>query len=593
MIARTGCICITLFVLRTVGAIEDDQEIQVSMNKVWPFSNPTETYMYYDFPFCQPKIVMPHFMTLGQVLRGDRLVNSLYKMHMKRQVPRTVVCSRTVTEADIIQFKYAIDNNYMFELFVGDLPIDRPFGVKSSMADDAKIDQERYFLVNYLDFIIGFNEGEAVSANVTRELNLEHLVDISEWKPGMVIQFSYSVHWTFLPQIPPSQALELQLKSTMPHGHMNMDIHWLAIINSFVLMLLILSLFLLIIIRVVRSDLSRYLQIPDEELNAVEEETGWKLLHADVFRAPKHRLFFCSAVGAGAQLASMIIMVVLVGCVGVFYQRGAVASAAVISYMVTAAVGGYVSASFYQKLGGEKWAWNIFMTALAFAGPSFVVWSFLNTVAILYGSTAAFPFPTILLMFTMWACVTFPLTVLGGIVGRHRSMRDAKEGNPFPCKTNKLAREIPSCRWYQSPVTQLFATGFLPFSAIYIELHYIFNSVWGPRIYSLYGILLLAFAMLLLVAGTVTVLFTYFHLNAEDHRWWWRSISSGIAVGTFFYAYCIYFFLQTGMTGFMQCSFFFLYSLLIAYGIALTLGAVSFYCSFLFVVYIYSRIKAE
>ena len=23
--------------------------------------------------------------------------------------------------------------------------------------------------------------------------------------------------------------------------------------------------------------------------------------------------------------------------------------------------------------------------------------------------------------------------------------------------------------------------------AIYIELHYIFNSVWGPRIYSLYG----------------------------------------------------------------------------------------------------------
>ena len=23
-------------------------------------------YEYYDFPFCKPKIVMPHFMTLGQ-----------------------------------------------------------------------------------------------------------------------------------------------------------------------------------------------------------------------------------------------------------------------------------------------------------------------------------------------------------------------------------------------------------------------------------------------------------------------------------------------------------------------------------------------
>merc|ERR1711964_259489 len=245
--------------------------------------------------------------------------------------------------------------------------------------------------------------------------------------------------------------------------------------------------------------------------------------------------------------------------------------------MVTAAVGGYVSASLYQKLGGEKWAWNIFVTALAFVGPAFGIWAFLNTVVITYNSTAAFPFPTILLMFAMWACVTFPLTVFGGIVGRHRAMKETEIGSLFPCKTNKLAREIPSCRWYQAPLTQMFTSGFLPFSAIYIELHYIFNSIWGPRIYTLYGILLIAFLMLLLVSATVTVLFTYFHLNAEDHQWWWRSFYSGGAVAVFFYAYCFYFFFQTGMSGFMQCSFFFLYSLLVAYGMGLMLGSVGFY----------------
>jgi len=573
---------------------DEDQEVVVSMNKVWPYANPTETYRYYDFPYCQPDVVMPHIMTMGQVLRGDRLVNSLYKMYFKRHVPRTVVCNRKFEQAEIEAFKTAIDQNYMFELFVGELPIDRPFGVKSSLEEHGNgAGHERYFLVNYLDFIIGYNDQDVVSANVTRDLNLEHLVDITEWKEGMTIPFSYSVDWANLPHIPPAQALELQLKSTMPHGHQNMDIHWLAIINSFVLMLLILSLFLLIIIRVVRSDLSRYLQIPDEELNAVEEETGWKLLHADIFRPPKHRLGFCAAVGAGAQLFSMVVMIVLVGCIGVFYQRGAVVSAGVVSYMVTAAFGGYSSAQLYQKLGGEKWALNIFVTAMMFVGPAFVIWSLLNTIAIFYGSTAAFPALTILLIFAMWACVTFPLTVLGGIVGRHRAMKRGQGESPFPCKTNKLAREIPACRWYQSPVTQMFATGFLPFSAIYIELHYIFNSVWGPRVYSLYGILLLAFGMLLLVAGTVTVLFTYFHLNAEDHRWWWRSFGSGIAVGIFFYAYCIYFFFQTGMNGLLQCAFFFLYSLLVAHALTLMLGSVSFYASYYFVIYIYSRIKAE
>merc|ERR1719163_1818997 len=442
-------------------------------------------------------------------------MNSLYKISMNRNIPQTIVCNRTTTLDEAKLLRAAIDSDYMFELFVADLPVVRPFGVKSKDVHDSST---RYFLINYLDFTVGHNEDEVVSVNVTSDLGLEHLVDITTWEAGKVIPFSYSVKWV-KSDISPSVALEMQMKSTMQAGHQNMDIHWLAIINSFVLMLLILSLFLLIIIRVVRPDLSRYLQIPDDELNAVEEETGWKLLHADVFRPPRHRLFFCSAVGSGAQLFIMIVMVVLVGCIGIFYQRGAVASAGVISYMVTAAVGGYVSANLYQKLGGEKWAWNIFITALMFVGPGFVIWAFLNSVAIVYGSTAAFPFPTILLMFAMWACVTFPLTVLGGIVGRHRAMKQGQTETPFPCKTNKLAREIPSCRWYQSPITQMFATGFLPFSAIYIELHYIFNSVWGPRIYSLYGILLLAFVMLLLVAATVTVLFTYFHLNAEDHRW--------------------------------------------------------------------------
>ena len=45
----------------------------------------------------------------------------------------------------------------------------------------------------------------------------------------------------------------------------------------------------------------------------------------------------------------------------------------------------------------------------------------------------------------------------------------------------------------------MLLSGFLPFSAIYIELHYIFDSVWGHKIYTLFGILVLAFAMLLCV----------------------------------------------------------------------------------------------
>merc|ERR1719379_1656636 len=142
-----------------VGAVaatyEDGQEVQVSMNKVWPFANPTETYRYYDFPFCQPKDTLPHFMTLGQILRGDRLMSSLYKINMKRDLPPTIICNRTTTVEEAKLLRSAIDADYMFELFVAELPVLRPFGVKSKHTSESS---PRYLLINYLDFTVGYNE---------------------------------------------------------------------------------------------------------------------------------------------------------------------------------------------------------------------------------------------------------------------------------------------------------------------------------------------------------------------------------------------------------------------------------------------------
>ena len=65
---------------------------------------------------------------------------------------------------------------------------------------------------------------------------------------------------------------------------------------------------------------------------------------------------------------------------------------------------------------------------------------------------------------------------------------------------------------------QVFMAGFLPFSAIYIELHYIFASVWGHKLYTLYGVLFVAFGMLIIVTSFITVALTYFQLAIEDHR---------------------------------------------------------------------------
>ena len=121
------------------------------------------------------------------------------------------------------------------------------------------------------------------------------------------------------------------------------------------------------------------------------------------------------------------------------------------------------------------------------------------------------------------------MIVVGVIVGRNITT----EFRP-PCRTNKIAREIPAVMtWYRYPAVQLIMAGFLPFSAIYIELHYIFAAIWGHKIYTLFGILYLAFIMLAIVTSFITIALLYFQLTREDHRWWWRSIFNGGSTGLF------------------------------------------------------------
>ena len=83
-------------------------------------------------------------------------------------------------------------------------------------------------------------------------------------------------------------------------------------------------------------------------------------------------------------------------------RHHAMNSAAIFLYALTSCVAGYVSGSFFKKLGGTAWTWNIILTASLFALPFFFVWSTVNTVAWINLSTQALPFTTIILIFILW-----------------------------------------------------------------------------------------------------------------------------------------------------------------------------------------------
>lgn len=562
-----------------------DDPVPLYANKVGPFHNPSETYRYFDLPFCSPEHMKEKKEDLGEVLNGDRLVSAPYKLDFNVDHDTETVCKKKLTKDEVAKFRKAVIKDYYFQMYYDDLPIWGFIGKIEKDEKEGKNDpnENKYFLYKHLRFDVLYNRDRVIEIGVHADPNA--LVDLTEDKE-VDVDFSYSVKWKET-DIPFEKRMQkYSQSSSLPH---HLEIHWFSIINSCVTVLLLTGFLATILMRVLKNDFLKYAH--DEESAEEQEETGWKYIHGDVFRYPRNKSLFAACLGSGAQLFALTTFIFCLALVGVFYpyNRGALFTALVVIYALTSGIAGYISTSFYYQLEGTNWVRNLLLTGCIFCGPLFMTFCFLNTVAIVYNSTAALPFGTILVILLIWTLVTFPLLVLGGIAGKN-----SKSEFQAPVRTTKYPREIPQMPWYRGAIPQMGMAGFLPFSAIYIELYYIFASVWGHRIYTIYSILFIVFIILIIVTAFITVALTYFQLASEDHEWWWRAFLCGGSTGIFIYGYCLYYYhARSDMSGFMQTSFFFGYMACICYGFFLMLGAIGFRASLLFVRHIYGSIKCE
>jgi len=221
--------------------------------------------------------------------------------------------------------------------------------------------------------------------------------------------------------------------------------------------------------------------------------------------------------------------------------------------------------------------------------PFFVIWFVINCTHWAAGSTQALPFTTILMIMLVYIMVGFPLTAIGGLIARNTT-----SDFDSPCRTRPQPRLIPPQPWYTMIGFHCFFGGFLPFSAISVELYYIFATVWGREQYTLYGVLLLVFFIVLLVSACISVALTYFQLSSEDYRWWWRSVFSAGSTGIFVFLYsCFYYLRRSNMSGSVETIEFLGYTALMCYVFFLTLGTIGFAASLKFIRYIYVNLKMD
>nr|GMD28830.1 transmembrane 9 superfamily member 9-like [Ipomoea batatas]GMD28832.1 transmembrane 9 superfamily member 9-like [Ipomoea batatas] len=582
-------------------------------------------YSYYSLPYCKPGRIVDSAENLGEVLRGDRIENSVYEFHMREPQMCKIACRLTLNAKTAKEFKEKIDDEYRVNMILDNLPLVMPMkrpdqesiiyqhgfhvGLKGIYAGSK---EEKYFIHNHLTFTVKFHkDAQTYAARIVgfevKPFSVRHEYE-DQWNdkntrlttcdphakrtvtssdsPQEVddkkeIIFTYDVEF---------EESEIKWASRWDTYLLMTDdqIHWFSIVNSLMIVLFLSGMVAMIMLRTLYRDISKYNQLETQE--EAQEETGWKLVHGDVFRPPTNSDLLCVYVGTGVQFFGMTLVTMIFALLGFLSpsNRGGLMTAMLLLWAFMGVLAGYASARLYKMFKGSEWKKITLQTAFMFPGVFFAIFFVLN--ALIWGekSSGAVPFGTMFALVLLWFGIAVPLVFVGSYVGfKKPAIED-------PVKTNKIPRQIPEQAWYMNPVFSILIGGILPFGAVFVELFFILTSIWLQQFYYIFGFLFIVFVILIITCAEITIVLCYFQLCSEDYLWWWRSYltSGSSAVYLFLYA-AFYFFTKLEITKPVSGILYFGYMLIASYAFFVLTGTIGFYACFWFTRRIYSSVKID
>lgn len=343
----------------------------------------------------------------------------------------------------------------------------------------------------------------------------------------------------------------------------------------------------MILMRTVARDIGRYNAI--DQIDDVQEDFGWKLLHGEVFRSPQRLMLLSVAIGSGTQILAMATVTLVFALFGFLSpaNRGSLSTVMIVTWTLFSYVAGHVSTRVYQTYGGLNFKQNMILTACLFPTILFAELNVLNFFLVASGAAGAVPFGTMLAIIIMWFLISLPLALIGSI------MASRKGPWSIPVRVNQIPRQIPPTIWYMRFWPSALMAGILPFGAGFIECYFLLSSLFGNKVYYAAGFLFLTFTVVGLTTATVTVLMCYFHLCQEDYRWHERAFVTGGASAFWLIAYGLLYATRLSLHGFTSVALYIGYLMLIALLDFLMTGAIGYVATFFFVRKIYGRIRID
>ncbi|KAJ4375181.1 Transmembrane 9 super member 2 [Neocucurbitaria cava] len=577
-------------------------------------------YYHPPFHFCQPKDGPKYIReSLGSILFGDRIQTSPFELNMGVNETCKPLCEAPYEGKDAAFVNARIFQGYDLNWLIDGLPAaqllrdpssDQPFYSPGFAL--GLMDADTPTLNNHYDIVIDYHEagpdnlrvvgvlvdpysmrdskilgdGKATCGDGQTPLTLNENVNNQ-------VAFTYSVYWRPSPT-PFATRWDKYLHVYDP------KIHWFSLINSAVIVVFLVGMVSTILVRTLRKDIARYNRLDQFALedfgengdveDGVADDSGWKLVHGDVFRPPKNPLLLSVLVGNGAQLFAMTALTIVFALLGFLSpsNRGALGTVIIIFYTLFGFFGGYVASRTYKFFHGESWKLCFFYTPFALPGLVFATFFLLNLFVWGRGASGAVPFTTMLVVVIIWFIISVPLSFAGSWLGFKQAVIEA------PVRTNQIPRQIPPAGGYLRPLPSMALAGVLPFGAIFVELYFIMNSIWFSKVYYMFGFLFICFGLMIITSAAVTVLMIYFLLCAENYHWQWRSFFTAGASAAYVFASCLLYWIKdVSFLSWTSGVVYLGYSALLSSLVFVLTGTIGFFASWLFVLKIYKSIKVD
>eukprot|EP00927_Polykrikos_kofoidii_P053217 TRINITY_DN4747_c0_g5_i1.p1 TRINITY_DN4747_c0_g5~~TRINITY_DN4747_c0_g5_i1.p1 ORF type:complete len:616 (-),score=50.12 TRINITY_DN4747_c0_g5_i1:384-2231(-) len=588
----------------------DGDIVELKVNKLT--SSQTQLpYDFYDLPFCRPREVVANNENLGEILAGDKIQNSDYNIRMRENMTCKPLCKVPLTPSHVSQFTQMIDEGYMVNWMVDNLPgATRTRSVGSTEHIGFPIGfrlNGHYHVHNHVTLVLMYHSQPNEYAgyrivgfqiepfSITQAIRLDP-ASASGWAASCSgkdaragfdifenkeIFFTYDVLWNESP-LRWASRWDAYLKVT------GGKVHWFSIIYSLLIVLSLSGLIGVILLRTIHRDIIRYNVLATEE--ETREDTGWKLVHGDVFRRPRFSKLLAVCVGTGCQILGMSVVTLFFALFGLVSpaHRGALLQSMMLLYAFMGVLAGYVASRLYKMFNGEDWKLMTIQTAFLFPGIFFSIFFVLNLFIWGEKSSGAVPFGTMFEMLILWFGISVPLSFVGSYAGVKAEVIE------LPVRTNQVAREIPPQPWYMNVIVTCSLSAIAPFGAVFTELFFVLSSIWQHQFYYLFGFLGIVLVILVVMCAETSVAVTYLQLSSENYHWWWQSFFSSGFSAVYVFLYGVHYFCkQLAIEKFVSIVLYFGYTLLMSIIFFLLTGSVGMLSSLLFCRSIYGSIKVD